>query len=290
MSCTPPESRRPAATGLAVPPLLGLVLLALLAPAAGCGQKPATIRVTPGKIVLYGVKKNAVARAEVLDKKGKLIEEAGVEWEIAPPKVATVEKSGKLVSASPGKARLTARFGELTAVIPLEVVDVAAISLLPARMTLAGPKGTTGRCIAIVTDSTGKAVDIPLAWSTSDAKLVAVDSSGVVTSVAEGRVGIAATLGDVSASSDVTVVFRDVAAFEVSPRMVPLKPGDSARLVVLARDGTGLPIEDVAVDWTSADPKTASVVGGIVTGLAPGSTTVRAVCGKNQAEVSVLVF
>ena len=84
MSCLLPEGRRPGAADLAIPPVLGLVLLALLVPAVGCGQKPATIRATPGKVVLYGVKKNAAIRAEVLDTKGRAIEEAAVAWEVAP--------------------------------------------------------------------------------------------------------------------------------------------------------------------------------------------------------------
>ena len=285
-----PESGRPAATGAVAASLLGLALLAVVLPVAGCARKPATIRITPEKVVLYGLKKNAVLQAEVLDKKGRPLEDAVVGWEVAPPKVATIEKSGRLSSVAPGKARVTARCGETTAAVSVEVVDVASIALAPTRMTLAGPKGTTGHYVAVVTSSTGKPVDLAPKWSVSDPKIASIDASGLVTSLAEGRAGVSAFLGNISASSDLAVVFREVATFELGPATVPLKAGDSARLGVVARDAAGTPIEDVAVDWTSADPKTASVLGGTVKGLAAGSTTVRALCGKHQAEVSVLVY
>lgn len=283
---------RPAAGAL-------LLLASLASLSTACGKKPTTIVAKPAKVVLYGVKKSAVVTAEVADAKGRPVEGATVTWEVAPAKVATVDRNGKLTSVAAGKAMLTARFGELETKVPVEVIDVAALALAPQRMTLAGPKGTVGRFTVTITDSTGKPIDIPVKWTVSEPRIAAIEAggaagspagTGVVTSVSEGRAGVSAVLGDVAATADLTVVFRELGSFEVSPATVPLKSGDSSRLTVVARDAAGTLLEDVAVDWSSADPKTATVTAGVVKGIAAGSTTVTARCGRFQAEVSVLVF
>lgn len=281
-----------------VMPLLGLSLVALLLWA--CGQKPTSIRVSPRKLTLYGLKKTAVLRADVLDGKGSVIPGTPLVWESATPKVASVEASGKVTSVGAGKTLLTIRAGELSETASVEVQEVGTITLSPTRMTLAGPKGTTARFSVTVTDPAGKPLDIKPRWSTADPGIATVDGAGVVTSVGEGQTGVSAFMGepsqgkevriDVSGSADLRVVFREVAAFEVAPATVPLKIGDTSHLVVTARDPSGVPIDDIAVDWTSTDPRTATVSGGVVRGVAPGSTTVRGVCGRHSAEVSVLVF
>jgi uncharacterized protein YjdB len=283
----------PASLASVAAPAVLAVLSVLAVFFSACGGKATTIVAKPGKVVLYGAKKSAVVTAEVGDAKGRPVEGATVTWEVSSTRVATVDRNGKLTSVAAGKAMLTARFGELETKVPVEVVDVAALALAPTRMTLAGPKGTSGRFTVTVTDSAGRPVNVPVKWSVSDPRVATIEAaggSGVVSSVAEGRAGISAVLGDVSATADLTIVFREVGSFEVAPATVPLKTGDSSRLTVTARDAAGAAIEDVAVDWSSADPRTATVTAGVVQGVAAGSTTVTARCGRFQAEVSVLVF
>ncbi len=275
------RSSRALAAGL---PLGLLVLL------TACGAKPASVKITPPKLTISGLKKSQALRAEVLDKKGAPIDGIPVSWESGKPSVASVEASGLVRSAGPGSAMLTAKAAELSASVKVTVVDVATVTVAPPRVTLAGAKGSTAVMSAEALDSAGKPVDAKPVWTTSDPKVVTVDENGKLTSVAEGKAAVTASLGDIGASAELRILFREIAAFEVSPQTVPLKVGDTQHLTVVARDASGAVVEDVAVVWSSSDPKTAVCANGMVKAISQGTATVRALCGPRSAEVSVLVY
>ena len=258
--------------------------------ASGCSPKPTSIKLSSPKITIHGLKRGAVVRGDVLDKKGAPIPGAIVQWESSKPTVATVDGNGVVKSVSAGQAMLTAKFQELTASVRAEVVDVAAITITPARATLTGGKGARTAFLAEVKDSTGAAVHLHPAWSSTTPTIATIDSNGMATAVAEGRAGIIASLGEVSAPADLTVTFRDIASFEVMPPTILLKASDSQKLNIVAKDAAGRVIEDVAVVWTSSDPKTAVAAAGVVRGLSPGSTTIRATCGPRTVDISVVVL
>lgn len=265
-----------------------LVLLAFAA--AACGRKPTQIRVTPARATIYGLGKKIVARAEIVDKKGKVIEGAFPAWESARPAVATVEaNSGIVRSAGSGRTVVTAKFESLSGALSLEVVDVASLTVDPNRTTLAGAKGTTIAVKAEIRDSKGRPVDLKPSWSSTNPKVATVDKEGKVTSVAEGKATVTAALGDYAGEVDIRVLFREIASFVLSPPMILAKVGEPQRIQAIARDAAGVPIEDPAVFWTSSDPRTVSCLNGVVTGRAPGSATIHAVCGTRSADVSVIV-
>ncbi len=216
-----------------------------------------------------------------------------VAWESSDPKVATVDpQTGSVKTLAAGKATLTARLGKppLEARVALEVVDLASVNVSPQRTSLAGPAGTTFPLVLEAKASTGALVPMAAEWVSSDPKVATVDASGVVTSVAEGKTTVKASIGDVSGATDVVVVLRSIESLEATPLNIPLKIGEALDVTLVARDAQGAPIPDVAATWTSSDPSVATCSGGRVLGIGPGSATVRAVCGAKSAEVAVIVF
>ena len=267
----------------------GLVLAAAI-PVASCGAKPASIRLTPPKLVFYGFPKSQIVKAEVLDSKGRVLEGIPVTWESSKPAVASVQNTGVVRSATAGSALVTAKVEGASAQVKVDVHDVGSITLLPSRMTVVGAKGATATLVAQPLDILGKPADLKPVFTSSDPKIATVTDAGAVAAVSEGSVAITAALGDVGGSAEIRVLFREIATFEVAPATVPLKSGDSAHLTVVAKDPSGTAIEDVAVIWSSSDPKTAVCVNGMVRGISPGAATIRATCGPKAAEISVLVF
>lgn len=66
--------------------------------------------------------------------------------------------------------------------------------------------------------------------------------------------------------------------------------GDSAVLTVTAVNALGFTVAGVSFTWSSQAPGVASVTGqGVVMGVAPGSTTIRAASGDVVASVAVTV-
>jgi uncharacterized protein YjdB len=257
---------------------------------ASCGQKPAEIRVTPAKIQLFGKDRRASLKADVVDAKGNPVPDQKVTWESSNPKVAAVDPSGLVKSTGAGRAQVVAKLGALSASTTVDVADVATMSLIPSRVTLVGPVGTTMTLIADVRDSKGQPVAAKLKWTTSDPKVVQVTEDGLVASAGEGKATITASLGsELSSGCEVRTLFREIASFEISPLTLILKTGDTQRINAIVRDKSGAVIEDPALVWSSSDPKVASVGGGIVRAEAPGTATISVSAGARSQSATVLV-
>ncbi|MBL8111266.1 MAG: Ig-like domain-containing protein [Acidobacteria bacterium] len=255
----------------------------------GCGQKPTEIRLTPTKNTVYGLGERLLLATEILDKKGQAVPGVVVVYESSNPKVASVDGQGTVKSIGPGKTMITVKGGDLSAQANVEVVDVRDISLDPPRLTLAGAKGTTTQLRYEIHDSKDKVLDLKPNWTTSDPNVATVDDKGLVSSVNPGRATLSATLGKISASCDVSVVFREIGSLDLMPKTVILKVGEQMALTALVKDANGGVIENAAVLWTVSDPRVVRNLNGILVGASPGAATVGAEVGTFKSEVSILV-
>ena len=270
----------------------GALLLAAVLVSA-CGQTPTEIRLKERKVAVYGLRRTVSVGADVVDGKGAVVPGKPVSWESSDPKVATIDaNTGSVKTVAPGKVTITARLADppLEARAVLEVFDVAVVTVLPVRTTLAGPAGSSFPLSVEVKDSAGKPLDMKATWSSEAPKVATVDASGVVTSVSEGKAVVRAVVGDVAGAADVVVVFRPIGTLEALPLNILLRVGELGKVHLVARDPQQNPIPDVAATWTSSDPKVATCSGGTVLGIGAGSTTIRATCGAKSADVSVIVF
>ncbi len=258
--------------------------------ALGCGSKPSEVRITPAKLTFYGPGHIQNFKYDVLDKKGRPLPGLTVAWTSDKPKIAAVDANGLVRSVAPGRATVTATFQKATGSASVEVVDVASLNVSPSRMTLVGPPGTKMGLVAEVKDSRGNTVNLKPKWMSGDAKIATVDGDGVVTSVGEGRATIIATLGnDQSAACDVRVLHREIATFEISPLTLILKVGEVQRVNATVKDANGLTIEDAALAWTSSDPRTATVSGGAVTGVARGTAVISVATSSRTLTATAIV-
>jgi uncharacterized protein YjdB len=266
------------------------VLLFLSLFLSACKPKPAEIRVTPLKIQLFGKDRRASVKADVLDKKGNPVPEQSVTWESTNPKVASVEPSGIIKTTGAGRAQIVAKLGPLSGAATIEVVDVASLSVSPAKATLVGLAGTTFALIAEGRDGKGQPVAVKPKWTTSDPKVVQVTETGLVASVGEGKATVTASLGtDLSAGTELRILFKEIASFEIAPLTLILKTGDTQRINPVLRDTTGSLLEDAALVWTTSDPKVASITNGLVRAEGPGTAMITVAIGPRSHSATVLV-
>lgn len=257
---------------------------------SACKPKPAEVRVTPLKIQLFGKDRRASVKADVVDKKGNPVPDQSVTWESSNPKVATVEPSGIVKTVGPGRAQIIGKLGPLSGAASIEVVDVSSMTISPVRATLIGPGGTTFALTVLSRDSKDQPVAVRPKWVTSDPKVIQVTETGVVASVGEGKATVTANLGaDFSAGSELRVVFREIASFDIAPLTLILKTGDAQRINPVVKDSTGKIIEEPALAWTTSDPKVASVSNGLVRAEGPGTATITVAAGARSHTATVLV-
>ena len=168
----------------------------------------------------------------------------------------------------------------------------ATVTVNPGSAALSA-LGATARFTAEVRDQNRQVMaGAAVAWASSDASVVTVDASGVVTAAANGSATITATAGSVSGPAGVTVA-QVVSAVAVSPAADTLVVfGDTVRLVAEATDANGHAVATVtAFEWSSSDTLVARVDdSGLVTGVDEGIATITATTGdySGAAEITTV--
>ena len=110
----------------------------------------------------------------------------------------------------------------------------------------------------------------------------------VLTAVKEGTATITASYGSVEATCEVTVVknFVEVTDITLDKTELELKTGENETLTATVKPDDAT---DPTVSWSSSDEKIATVVDGVVTGVAAGSATITATAGDKTATCAVTV-
>jgi len=127
-------------------------------------------------------------------------------------------------------------------------------------------------------------------WTTSDAAVATVSSTGLVTSVADGTATITATSGSASATATATVS-QVAAAVALAPTSLSFTSlGDSATVVPTVTDALGATMPSPTVTWATSRSSLATVSSaGLVTSVASGVATITATSGSTSATASVTV-
>ncbi|MCC6620011.1 MAG: Ig-like domain-containing protein [Deltaproteobacteria bacterium] len=93
-----------------------------------------------------------------------------------------------------------------------------------------------------------------------------------------------------SGSDSAIVASQDLASISVTPEQSEVAVGGTAALTATARAGNGATLSGVEVTWSSLDASVATVsASGLVTGVAPGETTIRATSGDVSGQATVRV-
>ncbi|MBK8248089.1 MAG: Ig-like domain-containing protein [Gemmatimonadetes bacterium] len=167
--------------------------------------------------------------------------------------------------------------------------QVARVDVSPGTLTLA--VGGTGQLSALAISTTGAALPgRAVTWSSSDAAVASVSSTGLVTGLAAGTSTIVALSEGRTGSATVTVTSLPVATVRVVPASVTLGAGSTTPLQVVALGPAGETLAGRTASWASSNTAIATVTpAGVVTGVAAGATTVRATVEGVSGDATVTV-
>jgi uncharacterized protein YjdB/alpha-tubulin suppressor-like RCC1 family protein len=222
---------------------------------------------------------------------GEALERA-VAWRSIEPGVASVDEEGLVRANAPGATVLEASSEGVTVTVEV-IVRAAALRVDPVAEPIY--VGSTVHLEARIVDIDGNDLGAVAAEWTSDTPTVAsVDEAGTVTAVAWGHATITARHDGLAADVAVRVLV-EVARVQLAPTTAEILLGMEQEFVAVAVTPDGTEIHDLPVVWSVADGEVASVSStGIATGLAQGTTTVRAeiegVAGSADVSVVRLQF
>jgi Bacterial Ig-like domain (group 2) len=129
-------------------------------------------------------------------------------------------------------------------------------------------------------------------WAISPSTVATISASGAITGTAAGQATVTATVGQLSASATLTVtnpppVLTTLAIALPSSTIVV---GQQVTAAVAGRDQYGGSISIGAVSWASSAPSVATVTSaGVVTGVAPGQSTLSVSSAGLSASVVVTI-
>ncbi len=144
---------------------------------------------------------SAIAR----DGGGRTIGGQRVTWVSSNPAVAPISAEGRITGVAAGAATITALVGGRSkdVVVSVRAPAVASIQIAPATTSMI--VGGSARLAAVPRDARGRALAVPVGWSSRDRGIASVSDSGVVTGIAPGSATIVAASQGVTATASVTV-------------------------------------------------------------------------------------
>jgi uncharacterized protein YjdB len=144
---------------------------------------------------------------------------------------------------------------------------------------------------AAAKDAAGNPIDAkPSVWFAAPFDLAGADESGEVTFHAAGVVTVGAVIAGKTGYAKVNVGTSKITALEIEQLARPIVAGSAERLTAVARTLNGEPRSDASIQWTSDKSSVATVdAAGLVTGIAPGSVTIKANSDEATAKVTVQV-
>lgn len=222
-----------------------------------------------------------------------------VTWSSNTTSVVTVNSSGVASALSPGTAIITATFqGVAPATSTVTVLGPTSITVTPTSPNAVA--GSTQQFTATGTFADGSTHDLTnqVTWSSLTPAIAtisnAVGSQGLATvsNTANGTTIIQATLGAVSGSS--ALAAKTLSSIAVTPLNPSLSRGASLQFTA-----TGTFVDNSTQDLTNAVTWSSSLTGvasvsnipgtkGLVTGLAIGSSTIRATIGNQPPGTNVV--
>ncbi|MDQ2932426.1 MAG: Ig-like domain-containing protein, partial [Gemmatimonadota bacterium] len=250
---------------------------------AGQGSLMVTDSV-PAKVVVSPQTANASVgghvqlSASVATHTGRALPGHTVVWSSADSRTATVSASGVVTGAASGSARIIALASGVadTATVDVSAATIASLTVTPSSSSLAS--GTSTQLIAQASDASGNALTgRAVGWSTSDASVASVGTSGTVTASKVGTATIYATSEGKTASATINVSAGAVSKVVVTPGSIGLVAGGTQQLSVALSDAAGNALSAQTVSWSSSNTGVATVsASGVVSGSHPGSSTITA--------------
>ncbi len=225
------------------------------------------------------------------DSAGVVLTGTTVTWTTSNAAVATVSASG-VVTAAPagGNATITATSEGKSGTSAITViVPVATVTVAPATKTILA--GDTAPFTATAKDASGNVLaGRVLQWSSSNPSVASISATGTATGTGVGTTTITATapLEGKSGSATLTV---NAASISVTPSPDSTYIGQAVTLTATAKDKSGNPVPAQGVAWSSSAPSVATVTqGGVVTGVAAGSTNIVATLTGQSSQATFKVL
>lgn len=196
---------------------------------------------------------------------------------------ATVDADGIVRAVGNGTAVITAKAGNATAACNVKVSQKASQITISDNAVTFNKVGDTKKLTVSAAPSNA---DLSIAkWSSSNSNVASVDAGGTVKAVADGTAVITVEVGNVKATSTITVVTKTTGLTLSTSSVVFDKIGDTRTVTASVT-----PANSSSVTWSTSNGNVATVsAGGVITAIGNGTAVITAKAGDISKTVNVTV-
>jgi uncharacterized protein YjdB len=270
---------------------------------AGALSMQATITVILSSIASVSVAPNASQiqvggkqqlSANVTAASGGQVPNAAVAWSSSNPTVVSVSALGVASGISAGNATITATSSGVQGTASITVTNPAPLPVSSVTVTFNSPSlvvGQVTQAIAVARDAKGNTIaGKTVVWSSDDAPLASVSTTGLVTAIAAGTATIEALIDGVLGYATISIgAPTPLPVHTVQLTIAPstINAGQTATSSIILRDSLGRTLFGRTIGWASNKPSVATVgLGGVITGVAAGVAGITATSeGKSGSAV-----
>jgi uncharacterized protein YjdB len=201
-----------------------------------------------------------------------------VTWATSNPAIATVNAAGLVTALGAGTVTVSAtsegQSGSATLVITPSAVASVAVNLAASSVSAGSSTVATAELRSASNQLlSGRTVT----WTSSNAGIATVSGAGLVSAVAPGTTIITATSEGRTGSATLTVTPASVASVSVQLAQTSVIAGSSTLATATLRSAGNDLLTGRTITWSSSNAGVASVnASGVITALAPGTTTITA--------------
>lgn len=262
------------------------------------GSAQVTVTLVPVATVAVAPNPGSVPRFSVLpmsatlrDDQGNVLSGRTIVWTTTNEAVATVSSTGVVTGVAQGSVtiRATSEGRQGSAAVNVTQAGVATVTVTPSPGSVR--RFETLPMSAVLRDAGNNTLtNRVVTWSSSDPSVATVNTTGLVTGIAQGQTTISATSEGRIGSAVVTVTQAAVATVTVTPNPGSVVVQQTLQMSAQLRDAGNNILTGRTVTWVSSNLSRATVsTTGLVTGVAQGPVTITATSEGRQGTASVAV-
>ena len=210
----------------------------------------------PRADTLRAIGEPAVITATVTDARGGVLAGATLYWKSSDSSVASVDSSGAIIARAAGRANIEVRVRDIVASVAVLVRPEPAQVIVAGDSILRLGDGDSLPLDAHVVDSRGhKLTTARVSWTSSDPRVLSVDSLGQLRAIAPGGAIVTASLGALGDTVRAMVALRpaELVVMSGDAQRALAGRGLPAPIVLQLRSRTGQPVPGRLIVVTTAD-------------------------------------
>lgn len=224
---------------------------------------------------------------------------SGAVWSVSDPTVASVDANGLVTALAPGSVTVTAAAQGVngTAALTVTRATLVSVALTPVNRKIQVSTSVMYTAMGTFSDGSKHKLTGAVFWTSSDATVASVDTTGRATGLAAGTVSITAThvATGLAGKTFLTVGTAALASVAVTPAASSAPVGLDVPFVATGSytDGTTMDLTDAAT-WSSSNGAVAIVSNladspGVATAVSAGASTITAVVAGKRGKATFTV-